>query len=172
MVGMAWFEYDAHSRRQMMNVDDLFCLTNEELIAHTIWRPNQTIEDRLTPFTLKLFREYMEHPKFADKKVFDCRQHAAFGTAELEDGCLPTLTRNCGGFVHHTLQRPLYPQELLLSMGIPCISRFANAAGIPMWEFPVSQSAKAHMAGNGMHVPSVGLVILLCLVFVQPVKSD
>jgi hypothetical protein len=59
-------------------------------------------------------------------------------------------------------------EELLLNVGVPVIRRAADAAGIPPVTFTgVSRQAQAFMAGNSMHVPSVGAVLLLAMVFVS-----
>jgi hypothetical protein len=60
-------------------------------------------------------------------------------------------------------------EELLLNAGVPVVTRAADAAGIPSVKFQgVSRQAQAFMAGNSMHVPSVGAVLLLAMVFVRP----
>ena len=59
-------------------------------------------------------------------------------------------------------------EELLLNMGVPCIQRAADAAGIPPITFQgVSRQAQASMAGNAMHVPSVGAILIIAMVFVR-----
>jgi hypothetical protein len=152
-----------------MQIDDLFCMNERELVTMTPWRPGQTIEDRITAFHAKLYHLHDNDPKHMHKSVIDCSQKPGHGShCELKDGSLMTLTTNCGSIVHRGLLRPLYPDELLLCMGIPCIQRFADAAGIRVWQLPVTKTSKITMAGNGMHVPSVGLVTLLAMVFVQP----
>ena len=93
-------------------------------------------------------------------------------TTELVDQCLPTFTTNCGAMTSTTLMRPLYADELLWCMGVPSLERSAAAAAIPRWKFPVSTPQKVHMAGNGMHVPSVGLACLLSLCFVEPIVKE
>ena len=91
-----------------------------------------------------------------------------YGKTELKDGCLPTLTTKCQRLVSVKHRRPMTSEELLLNVGIPVITRAADAAGVPPVTFTgVSRQAQASMAGNSMHVPSVGAVLLLAMAFVS-----
>jgi hypothetical protein len=60
------------------------------------------------------------------------------------------------------------PIELLLNQGIPATEFAAKAANISQVEFPVSANAMVRMAGNGMHVPSVGAILLLAMLYIAP----
>jgi hypothetical protein len=81
---------------------------------------------------------------------------------------MPTFTTNCRYLVSTVLKRPMLGCEVMLNMGVPTIARAAEAAGVSRADLgDISQAQQATLAGNAMHVPSVGAVILLALVFVK-----
>jgi hypothetical protein len=93
----------------------------------------------------------------------------AYGKTDLKDGCLPTLTTNCRCMMSAVHCRPMSELELLLNVGVPLINRAANAAGVPPVKFEgISRQAQAFMAGNSMHVPSVGAVLLAAMMCIVP----
>ncbi len=152
-----------------MTAVDIFSMTNQELSLYTEWEPWQGFSDRVPPGVHRIYEKHLQDPALQEALIWNCTQQQGSTTGQLKDGCLCTLTTHCEGLVHTKLLRPLYAPELLWCMGVPTFPRASSASGIPSWKFPVSNRAKMMMTGNGMHVPSVGLVILLVAVFVQRV---
>ena len=146
-------------------------MTEEALKEKANWTPNQSRAEALTSAQSEILKTYEEDPRCAGKEIFDLTQSAKQKTTSLKDGCLQTITTNCRTLWSRSHKRLMAAEEALLNMGVPVIERAANAAGIDIWDMPAATSNMYKMAGNGMHVPSVGLVALLTMVYVQ-VKLD
>jgi hypothetical protein len=80
-------------------------------------------------------------------------------------GSLPCYRRN-GKFYSPFLGRWLLVRECWASLGLPVYPALADAAQTVELEMPVRGSSA--MLGNAMHVPSVGIVILIALASSAP----
>jgi len=131
------------------------------------WDVSRSLEDNLSAGELRFLDQYKMSKQ--SKKIYDLSQNPKFSaTCEWKSGVLPNLTTNCGSLFSVEAERTLQWPELLVVQGVPATHSASLAAGVRQWEFPVSRSAKVRMAGNGMHVPSVGSVLLLAMLHAGP----
>jgi len=63
-------------------------------------------------------------------------------------------------------------KELLSALGLPVAGPTSAAAHVdPVDSADLTEGNLAKMAGNGMHLPSVGLVIMVALLCTEPVGA-
>jgi site-specific DNA-cytosine methylase len=148
--------------RTVMKLADTFMLSNQDVQGNTDSPYAAKVEKDFNKSELKRFQMYKE--KFPGKLLWDLSQNPNFSaTTELKNGALPGLTTNCRSLYITQMKRTMTAAELLLNQGIPVTEIAARAANVSRLEFPVSASAMVRMAGNGMHVPSVGAILLLAM---------
>ena len=151
----------------VMKLADTFMLSNHEIDKNPDSPYGAKVEKHFNKSELKHFQTYME--KHPGKLLWDLSQNPNFSaTTELKNGALPALTTNCRSLYSTQAKRTMAPIELLLNQGIPATEFAAKAANISQVEFPVSANAMVRMAGNGMHVPSVGAILLLAMLYIAP----
>lgn len=154
-------------RRVVMKASDTFMLTSAELTELASQNHKSKVtDDDFTKSEMKHKAAY--EVKCPDKVVWDLSQNPSFSAnTELKSGALPNLTTNCGSLYSTQLRRTMHPFELLLNQGIPATEQAAKASHTPRIHFPVSSQAIIKMAGNGMHVPCVGAVLLCAMLCVK-----
>jgi len=164
-------EVDNLARSVAMTTHDAFFMTPYELKEFDgCWDTEKGMEDNLSAAELRFLEDYTKSKQ--SKTIYDLSQNPKFSaTCELKTGVLPNLTTNCGSLFSTLAGRTLQWPELLVVQGVPATPCASSAAGVKQWLFPVSRSAKVRMAGNGMHVPSVGSIVLLAMLHAQPVGS-
>ena len=158
-------------RRTCMPLRDTFFLGRTEIpdVLGT-WDPDKGVVENLSKSEQLHLGRYFED--FPNKLLWDLSQNSAWGpNHELKNGALPNLTTNCGSLYSTELRRTMQPTELLLNQGVPVTAKAACAAGVRPVLFPVSRSAAVRMAGNGMHVPSVGAVVLAAMLHIKRVPD-
>jgi hypothetical protein len=83
-------------------------------------------------------------------------------------GGLPTYRRGSGKFWVAAARRWLLASECWASLGLPVFGPLAAIAGVPVLEMPESRGEACSQMGNAMHVPSVGVMILVALTSCGP----
>ena len=161
------------ARRPIMSADDTFFMVPDELASRTAWKPAQQIRQRLSPSQAYMYKKYAKRVDCTDKLIFDCSQDPdTHKCTEGKDGLLQTFTTNCGAIVSKKHQRAMAVEEVMTNMGVPVLPRAAAAAGVRVWEFPLatSRTNMLRMAGNGMHVPCGGVMIMLAMTCVDDIR--
>ena len=83
----------------------------------------------------------------------------------------PTFTTNTRLY-SRKLRRFMTGKEMLASMGLPVTAELAAVGRVPQLDLDsVTEASQRTMAGNGMHVPSVGFGILCSLVCLKCMGS-
>ena len=87
-----------------------------------------------------------------------------------KDGTISTFcSSSCNAYWNEGKKRWLVADEVLSLMGMPVLAQHAAAGRVDCKPPPpfVTEAAKFKMAGNGMHVPSVGYAMLVSVLGVR-----
>ncbi len=104
-----------------------------------------------------------------EKDVWDLSQNIAAkrGRSSLVDGAIPCLATSSLLWCNEK-QRIMLGSEMLALSGVPVTPRAAAASVVDVINVSdISENAKRAMAGNSMHVASVGAVMLLAFIGVE-----
>ena len=98
------------------------------------------------------------------------RPSSGRGRAARGDANCFTLTAHTSHLWSAEKGRVLCPNELLLSQGFAAEDQLASILGVPRHPCVdgVAHGVAVRMAGNAMHVPTVGCVLLWAMLFTQP----
>ena len=170
----SWQEALEHLFAETSSPDcgNFFCLTPAEALGlhDSWWNPHVPVTDWMTPGEQKSYEHY--RARFPDKYLWDLSQKGdgSFARGERVDGTLPTLTTNSSMLFSSHHNRVLIPEELIMSQGIPATAQSASYCGLQRWPFKeagVPYSAMVSMAGNGMHVPTMGAFVLMSMTYAE-----
>lgn len=159
--------------------DQFFRLHDEEVATShgKGWQPDRPSREFLSKSELRHLDGYKADPRFSHRGLWDLAQNPATRprTSRVDES-LPTLTTSSGRLFSHSRGRWLLPEELLLAMGVPAVQRFARLPLVPWWNLDavspaISANKRVTMAGNGMHVPCIGYIILVAMLYAQPIDG-
>ncbi len=113
--------------------------------------------------------------RLKDAPIWDLHQSTKRARGSLRDGSLPTLTLACSSLFRPSRRDFLSPRQALRAMGFPMSAEDCRACDMEPIDFDslgILPSDLSHMAGNGMHIACVLALMLVAIVFVEPVWQD
>jgi hypothetical protein len=164
-----------------MRALDFFTLTRQEVLAYNTANPNHPIHTRalLAPSDLKHLKGYTKHEVWKNRDIIDLRQNPETQpTGSSSDGRLQTLTTHCNRLYAPSHERCMASSEVLESMGLPQSDESAALLGIPKYDYinvrpkAIIPTHQFEMAGNGMHVPTLGAIFLIMMLYVEKIGDS
>ena len=155
-----------------------FCMSNNEIKQYYDWYDEtKDIKNALCEQRYKNLEAYRNDPELSMRTVWDLQQSVVSNKGSrrprtsLVNGDLCCLTTNSGQLYSHQLGRIMFPEEMLLVHGLPITPEAAHHAETMQWQLDkasVSYHQNVVMAGNGMHVPTVALLLTILAMCTKP----
>lgn len=147
------------------------------MLAKTLSKADQALGKR--PMTsseakhFKLYQEAVKQGNLRPSQVWDLSQNPQFrACADLVDGSLMTLRRNCGSIYLLSSKKFFTPCQLMRMMGWPMCDEDREALSLPDVQMPdgISDRQLCSMAGNAMFGPCCAMAIFAALLYVERIS--